>query len=75
MNHHVTNTSNPVDFPPAPESEDRRATVEVTLEDHEWYELMKLAHQRDITLNQLVEQILREFIQEHHNGTLPTPTV
>ena len=74
MNYHVTNTSNPVDFPltePAP----GRATVEVELDDHEWYELMKLAHQRDITLNQLVEQILREFILEHHNGTLPTPTV
>jgi hypothetical protein len=71
MNHHVTNTSNPVDFPPA----DNRATVEVDLEDHEWYELMKIAHERDITLNQLVEQILRDFIQEHHNGTLPTPTV
>jgi hypothetical protein len=26
-------------------------------------------------LHQLVEQILRDFIQEHHNGTLPTPTV
>jgi predicted DNA-binding ribbon-helix-helix protein len=49
--------------------------VEVELDDHEWYELMKLAHQRDITLNQLVEQILREFIQEHHNGTLSEPTV
>ncbi len=75
MNYHVTNTNNPVDFPPAPESEDRRATVEVDLEDHEWYELMKIAHERDITLNQLVEQILRDFIQEHHRGTLPTPTV
>ena len=71
MNYHVTNTSNPVDFPPA----DRRATVEVELDDHEWYELMKLAHERDITLNQLVEQILRDFIQEHRRGTLPTPTV
>jgi hypothetical protein len=71
MNYHVTNTDNPVDFPPA----DRRTTVEVELDDHEWYELMKLAHQRDITLNQLVEQILRDFIQEHHNGTLPEPTV
>jgi hypothetical protein len=28
---------------------------------------MKLAHERDITLNQLVEQILRDFIQ-HHSG-------
>ena len=75
MNYHVTNTDNPVDFPLAPEPATGRVTVEVDLDDHEWYELMKLAHQRDITLNQLVEQILREFIQEHHNGTLPKPTV
>jgi hypothetical protein len=75
MNYHATNTDNPVDFPPAPEPADRRATVEVELDDHEWYELMKLAHERDITLNQLVEQILREFIQKHYNGTLSDPTV
>jgi predicted DNA-binding ribbon-helix-helix protein len=49
--------------------------VEIELDDHEWYELMKLAHQRDITLNQLVEQILRDFIQQHQNGTLSEPTV
>ena len=54
---------------------DSRTTVEVELDDHEWYQLMKLAHERDITLNQLVEQILRDFIQEHHNGTLPDSTV
>lgn len=52
-----------------------RTTVEVELDDHEWYQLMKLAHERDITLNQLVEQILRDFIQEHNNGTLPESTV
>jgi predicted DNA-binding ribbon-helix-helix protein len=49
--------------------------VEVDLDDHEWYQLMRMAHERDITLNQLVEQILRDFIQEHHRGTLPAPTV
>jgi hypothetical protein len=75
MNYHTTNTDNPVDFPLASEPAPNLATVEVELDDHEWYELMKLAHQRDITLNQLVEQILREFILEHHNGTLPESTV
>jgi predicted DNA-binding ribbon-helix-helix protein len=49
--------------------------VEVELDDHEWYELMKLAHKHDITLNQLVEQILRDFVQEHHDGTLPEWTL
>jgi hypothetical protein len=29
------------------------------------FELMKLAHQRDITLNHLIEQILREVIAKH----------
>jgi hypothetical protein len=75
MNYHYTNTDNPVDFPPAVEPAPGRTTVEVELDDHEWYELMKMAHERDITLNQLVEQILRDFIQEHHNGTLSEPTV
>jgi predicted DNA-binding ribbon-helix-helix protein len=74
MNYHTTNTDNPVDFP-LTESTPGRTTVEVELDDHEWYQLMKLAHERDITLNQLVEQILREFIQKHHNGTLSDPTV
>jgi predicted DNA-binding ribbon-helix-helix protein len=54
---------------------DGRSSVEVELDREEWYQLMMLAHERDITLNQLVEQILRDFIQEHHNGTLPAPTV
>ena len=54
---------------------DGRSSVEVELDREEWYQLMMMAHERDITLNQMVEQILREFIQEHHNGTLPTPTV
>jgi predicted HicB family RNase H-like nuclease len=75
MNYHVTNTDNPVDFPPADKPASGRATVEVELADHEWYELMKMAHQRDITLNQLVDQILRDFIQENHNVTLPETAV
>jgi len=54
---------------------DGRSSVEVELDREEWYQLMMLAHERDITLNQLVEQILRDFILEHQNGTLPAPTV
>jgi predicted DNA-binding ribbon-helix-helix protein len=38
--------------------EDNRADVLIELTDEQWYSLMKMAHQRDITLNQLVEQIL-----------------
>jgi hypothetical protein len=35
------------------------------LPDDLLFDLMKLAHQRDITLNHLIEQILREAIAKH----------
>jgi predicted DNA-binding ribbon-helix-helix protein len=54
---------------------DGRSSVEVELDREEWYQLMMLAHERDITLNQLVEKILRDFIREHHNGTFSETTV
>ena len=38
--------------------EDNRADVPIELTDEQWYGLMKMAHERDITLNQLVEEIL-----------------
>jgi predicted DNA-binding ribbon-helix-helix protein len=38
--------------------EDNRVDVSIELTDEQWYSLMKMAHERDITLNQLVEQIL-----------------
>jgi len=50
---------------------DNRADLPIHLTDREWYTLMKLAHDQDITLNQLVNQILTEEIdriekeQEH----------
>jgi predicted DNA-binding ribbon-helix-helix protein len=37
---------------------DNRADVPIELTDEQWYSLMKMAHERDITLNQLVEEIL-----------------
>ena len=37
---------------------DNRVDVEIELTDEEWYTLMKMAHEQDITLNQLVEQVL-----------------
>ena len=42
---------------------DGKATVELNLDKEMIYELMLMAHERDITLNQLVEDILREFIK------------
>jgi len=37
--------------------------VPLDLADDELFRLMTLAHERDITLNQMVEQILREVIE------------
>ena len=37
---------------------DNRVDVEIELRDEEWFTLMKMAHDQDITLNQLVEQVL-----------------
>lgn len=43
---------------------DTRVSVPIDLPDNELFELMKLAHERDITLNQLVEEALRAAIDE-----------
>jgi predicted HicB family RNase H-like nuclease len=40
-------------------------TVELRLDREELYLLMLAAHERDITLNQLVEEMLRQYIKEH----------
>jgi len=42
---------------------DLRVQVPLDLADDELFRLMTLAHERDITLNQMVEQILREVIE------------
>ena len=44
---------------------DNRVPIEIELEETLQFELMKMAHQRDITLNQLVEELLRAFIDAH----------
>ena len=47
------------------EDTDGRTDIVLHLEQSEVYQLMLMAHERDITLNQLVEDILRQFIEEH----------
>ena len=42
----------------ADEDYDTRVEVPLTLPDDVLFELMKLAHERDVTLNQLVEEVL-----------------
>lgn len=41
---------------------DDKVRVSVDLTDEEWYFLMKMAHERDITLNQLINDILKEYL-------------
>ena len=48
----------------AGEPYDTRAEVEIELEEDIQLELMKMAHERDITLNQMVEEILRRMIDK-----------
>ena len=40
----------------------KRETIEIEIEEQLLYQLMLLAHERGITLNQLIENILREYI-------------
>ena len=48
----------------AGEDYDTRVSVPLTLPDDEMFRLMMMAHERDITLNQLVEQAIRAAIEE-----------
>lgn len=41
---------------------DTRVQMEIELPDSDIIELMKIAHQQDVTLNQLIEDILEQFI-------------
>lgn len=47
------------------EDYDTRVSVPLDLSDAELFELMKLAHEHDLTLNEYVEDILREVIERH----------
>ena len=49
----------------AGEDYDTRVSVPLELEDELLFELMKQAHDQDITLNQLIEQVLTQAIEAH----------
>jgi len=40
-------------------------TVELELTDQELFRLMRLAHEQDITLNQLISNVLQSVIDQH----------
>ena len=54
----------------AGEDYDTRVQVEVDFSDEELLQYMKLAHQRDMTFNELVEEALRHAISEYEAGRL-----
>lgn len=47
------------------EDYDTRVQVPLDLEDDLLFDLMKMAHERDITLNQMVEHVLQLAIEKH----------
>jgi hypothetical protein len=52
------------------EDYDTKVSVPIDLSDAELFKLMKMAHERDVTLNQFVEEILTHAISKiHESGT------
>jgi len=43
--------------------------VELDLDDDMLLQLAMIAHEQDITLNQLINEMLTDFIKEQDNGT------
>jgi hypothetical protein len=54
----------------AGEQYDTRVQVPVDFTDEELLQYMKLAHERDMTFNELVEEALRQAISEYEAGRL-----
>lgn len=48
----------------ANETGDGRSEIEIDLTDEEFLQLARMAHERDITFNQMVELILSEAIEK-----------
>jgi predicted HicB family RNase H-like nuclease len=46
---------------------DGQEDIVLNLDRDVLYQLMLVAHEQDITLNRLVENILREYIEAHKN--------
>ena len=45
-------------------TEDSRVIIGLELEQDLLYQLMLMAHEQDITLNQMIEKILREYLDK-----------
>jgi hypothetical protein len=55
----------------AGEEYDTRVEMPLVLDSDQLFELMKVAHSRDITLNELVEDVLQDAIKKEKKGKLP----
>lgn len=44
---------------------DNRVDIDIELNHDEWYQLMCIAHEQDITLNQMVAQVLTAALAQH----------
>ena len=55
----------------AGEPYDTRVSMPLVLEDNQLFDLMKLAHEHDVSLNTFVESRLREFIAVHGDNVVP----
>lgn len=49
------------------EDYDTRVDIPLRLDDDHLFELMKQAHERDMTFNEFVEQALKDFIEDHRH--------
>ena len=47
---------------------DTRVSMPVDFTDEELLKYMKMAHDRDMTFNHFIEEVLREAINKHNNG-------
>jgi hypothetical protein len=54
----------------AGEDYDTRVSVPIDIPDDELFQYMKMAHERDMSFNEFVEQALRYAIDEHESGRL-----
>lgn len=57
----------------SPEINDGRSEVEIELSDEEFLSIARMAHNRDITFNKMVETILWQYINDT-KSKIPTLT-
>ena len=50
-------------------TQDNRVTIEIDLDEDLLYQLMLRAHEHDITLNQMIERILREYLDRETSAS------